>query len=166
MTAPAIVLAILVAGTLVVGIHAGGHAWLLPIPALLVGVAWALTAASGSPSGVAAWSLAAVAILVSAAGLLLAGIAAAQRRHDAFAMPSRLRAADGVALTALNPGGVVRVDGETWSADSLSGPLPTGSTVHVSSIRGLRLQVWSETGTVPGAAALEPAAPTEQKEST
>jgi membrane-bound ClpP family serine protease len=60
-----------------------------------------------------------------------------------------------MALTDLDPRGVVRVGGENWSADSLSGPLPAGSPVHVASIQGLRLQVWSEAGTVPGVEALE-----------
>jgi membrane-bound ClpP family serine protease len=155
MTAIAVVLAVLVAATLAVGRHAGGHAWLLPIPALVLAGLWALAAGPGDASGVVAGSLAGVAMLMSVAGLLLAGIAAAQRRHGVPSMPPRLGTSVGVAITALDPGGVVRVDGETWSADSLSGPLPAGTAVRVTSVQGLRLQVWSEAGTVPGADALE-----------
>jgi membrane-bound ClpP family serine protease len=63
-------------------------------------------------------------------------------------LPS-LRGTDGVALTALSPVGVVQVAGEKWTAESVSGPLPAGAPVHVLGVRGVRLEVWSERGTVP-----------------
>jgi membrane protein implicated in regulation of membrane protease activity len=60
-----------------------------------------------------------------------------------------LRGTDGVAETALSPVGVVRVGGEKWTAESVSGPLPAGAPVHVLGVRGVRLEVWSEAGSVP-----------------
>ena len=54
-------------------------------------------------------------------------------------------------MTELTPVGVVRVGGENWSAESVSGTLPAGAPVHVLAARGVRLEVWSEVGTVPDA---------------
>jgi membrane-bound ClpP family serine protease len=62
-----------------------------------------------------------------------------------------LRGATGTALTGLTPAGVVQIGGETWSARSVSGPLPAGAPVHALTARGVRLQVWSEAGTIPDA---------------
>ena len=60
-----------------------------------------------------------------------------------------MRGTDGVAVTSLSPVGVVQVAGEKWTAESVSGPLPAGVPVHVLGVRGVRLEVWSESGTVP-----------------
>ena len=50
----------------------------------------------------------------------------------------------GVALTDLDPRGTVRVRGETWSAESLSTPVPAGATVRVVRVRGVNLVVEPE----------------------
>ena len=55
-----------------------------------------------------------------------------------------------MALSALAPVGIARVRGETWTAESISGPLPVGAPVHVVRAEGLRLLVWSEEGEVAG----------------
>ncbi len=68
-----------------------------------------------------------------------------------MALLPELRGASGVALTDLTPQGVVQVRGETWSAESVSGPLPVGAAVHALTARGARLEVWSEAGAVPDA---------------
>ena len=54
-------------------------------------------------------------------------------------------------MTDLTPTGVVRVGGETWSAESVSGPLPPAPRSTSLTARGVRLEVWSEVGTVPDA---------------
>jgi membrane-bound ClpP family serine protease len=54
-------------------------------------------------------------------------------------------------VTELTPVGVVQVAGESWTAESVSGRLPAGAPVHVLNVRGVRLEVWSEMGTVPDA---------------
>jgi membrane-bound ClpP family serine protease len=87
--------------------------------------------------------------------VLVAGTALRQRITGVRTATPPLAGAEGSALTALSPTGVVRVAGETWTAESVSGPLPVGAPVHVVSVRGLRLLVWSEAGSVPGAEALE-----------
>ncbi len=45
--------------------------------------------------------------------------------------------------------------GETWSAESVSGPLAAGAPVHVLTARGVRLEVWSEVGTIPDASVFD-----------
>jgi membrane-bound ClpP family serine protease len=87
--------------------------------------------------------------------LLLAAIAVGQLPMGVGARELPVRGAEGTALTPLSPIGVVLVGGETWTAESVSGPLAAGSPIHVVRVRGLRLLVWSEMGTVPGADALE-----------
>jgi membrane-bound serine protease (ClpP class) len=52
--------------------------------------------------------------------------------------------AEGVAVTALHPEGIVRVHGETWSALSLNGSVRAGAPVQVVGGSGVRLEVWGE----------------------
>lgn len=82
---------------------------------------------------------------------MLASTALRQRLRGELALPPSLRGATGVAVTELRPMGVVLVGGEAWSAESVSGPLPAGVPVHVLTARGVRLEVWSEAGTVADA---------------
>jgi membrane-bound ClpP family serine protease len=125
------------------------------VPACAVAVIWALTAASGKWSTATAWWLAVASAAMSAGAVLVAGTALRQRVTGVRTVARPLVGSDGIAVTALSPTGVVRVAGERWTAESVSGSLPAGAPVHVVSIRGLRLLVWSEVGTVPGADALE-----------
>lgn len=157
-------LALVLIATVALCLHAGGHAWLAPLPAVAVAAGWAILASSGNLTPVAAWSLAATTIVLAAGAALLAGAALAQPRgdHPTWTHPwgsgghlvrdtrHPLRGADGVALTDMTPIGVVRIGSETWSGESLSGPLLAGAPVHVVAVRGLRLEVWSEAGIVPG----------------
>ncbi|MGI8493432.1 MAG: NfeD family protein, partial [Acidimicrobiales bacterium] len=145
--------------------HAGGHAGLVLAPAAVLAVVWAITAASGHEAVAGWWLVGASAALVSVAAAL--GGAALRARAMPLAKARSVAGAVGVAVTALDPAGVVRVGGETWSAISHSGRLPAGATVHVIAAEGLRLQVWSESGTVPGPEALEPSSdnnPSEQRQ--
>ena len=142
-----VILLLLLVGTGVLCAHAGGHAWFVPLPALAVAVVWAFTASDRSAG--AAWWLAALCALGCAGGVLVAAAALRQRVRGALVGLPELRGKTGVAVTPLEPAGVVRIGGENWSAHSASGPLPAGAPVHVLGIRGVRLDVWSELGTVP-----------------
>jgi membrane-bound ClpP family serine protease len=62
--------------------------------------------------------------------------------------------ADGITLGPLDPVGLAKVNNETWTAQSVSGPLPAGAPIHVVKVEGLRLLVWSEAGNVLGPDAL------------
>jgi membrane-bound ClpP family serine protease len=143
------VLVVLLAATALLSAHAGGHAWFVPLPALVLAVVWALTASSGSAG--AAWWLVALSASASAGGLVLAATALRQRLRGELALLPLVWGATGVAVTDLTPVGVVQVGGETWSAESVSGPLPAGAPVHALKARGVRLEVWSEAGIVADA---------------
>ncbi len=142
----AILLMLLVA-TGVLCAHAGGHAWFVPLPALALAVVWAF--ATTDHSAEAAWWLVALSAIGCAGGVLVAGAALRQRLRGALVGLPELRGTTGVAVTPLEPAGIVRVGGENWSAKSVSGPLQAGAPVHVLGVRGVRLDVWSELGTVP-----------------
>jgi membrane-bound serine protease (ClpP class) len=47
----------------------------------------------------------------------------------------------GTARTILDPDGMVFMQGELWSATSTTGPIEAGSSVRVTGMRGIRLQV-------------------------
>jgi membrane-bound ClpP family serine protease len=141
------ILLVLLAATGLLSAHAGGHAWFVSVPALALASVWALTASSDSAG--AGWWLVALSATASGAGMMLATTVLRQRLRDEPAL--QMRGATGVAVTELTPLGVVRVRGETWSAESVSGPLPAGAPVHALNVRGVRLEVWSEMGTVPDA---------------
>jgi membrane protein implicated in regulation of membrane protease activity len=144
-------------GVIGLGIHAGGHGWFVPLPVIVLAGAWALTAAAGTSATPAAWVLACLTLMGALGGAALVAPAIAYRHSlPPPRGPEALVGADGVALSPLAPTGVVRVMSETWTAESLSGPLPAGAVVHVVKVEGLHLLVWSETGTVLGPDALGP----------
>jgi membrane-bound serine protease (ClpP class) len=154
----ALVLLVVVVGAAVVGLHAGPHG-MLGAGALGVASCVALLALFASNDlTAAAWVLFG-GVVVCSIGALAAGVAGvkalpALRSRRAHAGLGAVQGADGVAVTPLAPVGTVRVNGELWSAESLSGSLAAGSTVHVVGVEGLRLRVWSEAGVVIGAAGL------------
>jgi membrane-bound ClpP family serine protease len=149
------VLALAVLGVIVLGIHAGGHGWFVPLPVLVLAAAWAVAVSAGTWRSPAAWVFAALAFLGAVPAAVLVIPAIAYRRatftpRGTAALPG----ADGVAITALAPTGIARVNNETWTAQSVSGPLPAGAPVHVVKVEGVRLLVWSEAGNIPGPDAL------------
>jgi membrane protein implicated in regulation of membrane protease activity len=149
----AAILLVLLAATMLLCAHAGGHAWFVPVPAIALAVVWAFTASAGSP--VAGWWLVALCATAVAVGVVVASTALRQRLRGTLVGFPSLRGTDGVAVTALAPLGVVQVAGEKWSAESVSGQLPAGAPVHVLGVRGVRLEVWSEMGTVPDSKVLD-----------
>jgi membrane-bound ClpP family serine protease len=146
-----VVLVIAVAGVIVAGVHAGGHGLFIPLPVLVLTTVWAITVSSGNGGTALAWVVAALAfgIALFAAVLLVPAIASAKAAGAPLG-GAALLGATGTAVTALSPVGIARVNAETWTAESLSGPLPAGAPVHVAKVEGLRLLVWSEAGNVPG----------------
>ncbi|HXZ82460.1 MAG TPA: NfeD family protein [Acidimicrobiales bacterium] len=78
--------------------------------------------------------------------------------HSVHSLVSR----EGVAVSDLEPSGIVRVAGENWSATSLNGRIPAGARIQVIQVEGVRLSVWGDNG-VPretgGAPALDERAP-------
>jgi membrane-bound ClpP family serine protease len=149
------VLVVAVVGVIVLGLHAGGHGWFVPLPVIVLAGIWAVVVSAGHWTSPAAWALAALAFLSAfvAAALVVPAIA---YRHALG--PSHISTlplgADGITLGPLNPVGLAKVNNETWTAQSVSGPLPAGAPIHVVKVEGLRLLVWSEAGNVLGPDAL------------
>ena len=53
---------------------------------------------------------------------------------------------EGVAVSDLEPAGIVRVAGENWSATSLNGRIAAGARIQVIQADGVRLSVWGDSG--------------------
>jgi len=151
----ALAVLVVVAIAVAVGVHTGPHG-LLAAGSLgfaasvgfVVGIV--LLAPSGSRTSIA-WALLAAAAAVSAGSLVAGALALpALRRHQPSLGTNRLWGAEGVAETDLNPKGAVRLRGETWTAESMSGPLEAGTPVHVVEVDGLHLRVLSDAPTTTG----------------
>lgn len=141
-----VVLVLLLAGASLSGVHAGGHGLVAPLLAWALGAAWlAETVARGAGAGVA-WWLAGACAAVCAVGLAVALPALGYRSMGPRSGPPALVGMQGRAVTDLDPGGVVNVRGESWSARSVGGPVRAGSSVRVASVDGVRLWVWTEEG--------------------
>lgn len=57
--------------------------------------------------------------------------------------PSGMTGKEGEAAERLDPGGLVRVGGETWRALAEDGPIEAGQCVKVVGVKGLKLRVTS-----------------------
>ena len=55
-----------------------------------------------------------------------------------------LEGAEAIAVTELDPKGIVRVHGENCSAESLNGTIKAKARVQVINAKGVRLEVWGE----------------------
>jgi membrane-bound ClpP family serine protease len=129
----------------VLGFHVGPHGHLV---AFGLGVAAAILLLAMAATGQAApllWVLFGADLAISG-GL---GVIAWRglRLHDeplASAWHVGLVGAEGVAITDLDPDGIVKVRGETWSATAMNRPVPAGSRIQVIEASGVRLGVWCE----------------------
>jgi membrane-bound serine protease (ClpP class) len=91
--------------------------------------------------GISLWTIALVTLTMAVFFLLIARLVA--RSHTLKPVTGResLLGRRGVARTALEPDGMVFVDGALWEATSASGPIPKGAPVEIVEIEGLHLRV-------------------------
>ncbi len=87
-------------------------------------------------------------VVVGVASTFLLRAMLAARRTPLRAGPQTLMGAHGIAETALDPLGRVRVRGESWSAESVGDPVPAGTPVLIIAVRGLTLDVFPEGGSL------------------
>ena len=127
------------------GLHAGPHSHLLAGALGIAAAVVLVVMAIGGRAAPGLWVLFSADVVLSA-GAVVAATKGLGLRHS---LPwghgtGGLEGAEGRALTDLDPDGLVRVHGESWSATSLNGPVRAGTGVQVIKA-GVRLGVWGET---------------------
>ena len=129
----------------VIGLHSGphGHAAAGAF-GLVVGVLL-LVLGIGRSAMTLLWVFIAGDLTVSVGLGLLAWRGLANRGH--FAADHRAlvpTGAEGIAVSDLDPEGIVKVHGEDWSAVAINSPIPSGTAVQVVRRGGVRLEVWGQ----------------------
>jgi membrane-bound ClpP family serine protease len=139
----AVVIVLLIA--LLASVHVGPHAVMVTSSALTVALSGAIVLVGLGTLFVAEPLLAliilALALVGSAATLMWGYKSARSREVGTIKRDERLRDCPATAVTDLTPNGIVRVEGEQWTAESLDGPIRAGTAVLVSEVHGLRLTV-------------------------
>jgi membrane-bound ClpP family serine protease len=131
--------------TAVLGFHLGPHAHLLAGSLGVLAAVWLVFMLVDGRSAPVLWALLTANIVVSAGVGVLAWRALSTRglAVEGHHLVSPV-AAEGVALDDLNPSGIVRVQGENWSAVATNGTVRSGTPVRVLHVDGVRLAVWGE----------------------
>jgi membrane-bound ClpP family serine protease len=139
-----VLLGLVVLGTLI-GLHTGPHGHVAAgALGLVVGVLLLVLAIERSATTLL-WVLIAGDLTLSAGLGLLAWRGLANRQR--FAADHRAlvpTGAEGVAVSDLDPEGIVKVQGEDWSAVAINSPVPSGTPVQVVRRGGVRLEVWGQ----------------------
>jgi membrane-bound ClpP family serine protease len=126
-----------------IGFHVGPHAHLAAGVLGVLAAVWLVVMAVDGRTAPVLWALLSADVIVSGGigalawkGLTTRGVNVPARR---LVSPV---GAEGVAVGDLGPEGVVRVNGEDWSAVALNGTVRAGSPVEVLRVAGVRLEVW------------------------
>ena len=93
---------------------------------------------------VSPWLVFTLPLAVGAVSIFAVRAVMAARKRPLQVGPQTLVGALGVAESALDPLGRVHVRGESWSAESVGGPVPAGAQVLVLAVKGLKLEVFPE----------------------
>lgn len=127
----------------VLGFHIGPHSHLAAFGLGLAAAVLLVVMGATGQSGPLLWVLFGADVAISTG---LGVIAWRGLRFGAFGGSGTpgVVGAEGVAVTGLNPDGIVRVRGENWSATCLNGSVEAGHRVQVVETSGVRLGVWSE----------------------
>jgi membrane-bound ClpP family serine protease len=140
----------LVVLTSLIGFHVGPHAHLAAGVLGALAAVWLVVMAVDGRTAPVLWALLSADLVVSAGIGTLAWKGLTTRGIN---VPSRHLVspvgAEGVAVGDLRPDGIVRVNGENWSAVALNGDVGAGSPVEVLRVAGVRLEVWSDEAVGP-----------------
>jgi membrane-bound ClpP family serine protease len=129
----------------VAGFHIGPHAHALAGVFGLVASIWLVLMAIDGHSTPLLWSVLGGDLVVAGGLGTLAWKGISTSGKQTLHRDSHvLQGSSGTAVTELKPDGVVRVNGETWSATSRNGNFPEGTQVQVILASGVRLEVWGE----------------------
>jgi membrane-bound ClpP family serine protease len=129
----------------VLGFHVGPHGHLVGAGLGLAAAVWLVVMAATGQAAPILWVLFGADLAISG-GLATIAWRGLKVQEQQLAGPSygSLVGIEGVAITDLEPAGIVRVRGENWSATSMNGNVPAGQRVQVIEASGVRLGVWSE----------------------
>jgi membrane-bound ClpP family serine protease len=133
----------LVVLTSLIGFHVGPHAHLAAGVIGVLAAVWLIVMAVDGRTAPVLWALLSADVIGSVGigtlawkGLTSRGVNVSARR-----LVSPL-GAEGVAVGDLGPEGIVRVNGENWSAVAMNGSVRAGSPVEVLRVSGVHLEVW------------------------
>ncbi|MGA3352468.1 MAG: NfeD family protein [Acidimicrobiales bacterium] len=126
------------------GFHVGPHAHLAAGIFGVLAAAWLVVMAIDGRTAPVLWVLLGADVVVSAGLGTLAWKGLTTRGSYVDRRLVSPVGAEGLAVGDLSPGGIVRVNGENWSAVSMNGSVPAGSPVHVLRVAGVRLEVWGD----------------------
>lgn len=139
-----ILLGLVVVAT-VLGFHFGPHGHAVGVVLGVVTAVWLLVMAATGHARPILWVLLGADVALSGGlgalawnGLRVGDREAGERAHLSVV------GSEAVAVTALEPSGIVRVRGENWSATSMNGSVPAGARVHILESTGVRLSVWAD----------------------
>lgn len=147
-----VLLALVVLGA-VAGFHAGPHAHLFASVAGVVAAVWLIVMALVGNAHPLLYVLLGADVtltaLMSFAAWRVMSNPGSVAEHNK--PPANVEGHLGVVVSPLEPAGIVRVDGEEWTAVSLNGTVPVGGRVQVINAKGVRLEVWGEESPALGA---------------
>jgi len=131
---------------ILVGFHVGPHAHAVAVAVGVLIAGWFVYLMIDRGAGPVLWTLLGADLVVGA------GVGALAWRglkgYDDVSEPvhggSPIEGAEGVAVSDLAPDGIVRVNGEHWSAVSVNGTVAAATPVQVLRAAGVRLEVWGE----------------------
>jgi membrane-bound ClpP family serine protease len=128
-----------------IGFHVGPHAHVAAGIFGVLAAAWLVVMAVDGRSAPVLWALLSADLVVSAGfgvlgwkGITTRGIHVTDRH---LVSPA---GAEGIAVGNLDPEGIVRVNGENWSAVAVNGTVQAGTPVQVVRVKGVRLEVWAD----------------------
>ncbi|MGD0439172.1 MAG: NfeD family protein [Acidimicrobiales bacterium] len=145
-----------------IGFHVGPHAHVAAGVLGVLAAVWLVVMAVDGRSAPVLWALLSADVVVSAGIATLGWKALTTPGTSASRHLVSPDGAEGIAVGDLEPDGIVRVNGETWSAVALNAPVRAGTPVQVVRAKGVRLEVWGDQLMAPGGhAELEATIPTD-----
>ena len=91
--------------------------------------------------GVSPWAIVPIALATIGFFIVVIPAALKAQRGPSHLALDNIVGSEGIAETSLGPDGIARVGAETWSAESVAGPIAKGERLRVVSAEGVRLKV-------------------------
>ena len=91
--------------------------------------------------GVSPWAIVPIALAAVVFFIIVIPAALKAQRGPSHLALDNIIGSEGVAETTLGPSGIARVGAETWTAESVAGPIAKGERLRVINVEGVRLKV-------------------------